>query len=99
MIIDSDFGTDGTDGTRVLSRPNCKKIISNINQYEIPVPSVPSVPVSTINYNQLACVFCNQAIMENDWVQDDFSWNKPAHKKCYDEKKDQLANQDRNEQP
>jgi P4 family phage/plasmid primase-like protien len=46
-----------------------------------------------INYSQLSCVFCRKGIMDNDWVQDDFTWDKPAHRRCYDEKKSQLANQ------
>lgn len=49
------------------------------------------------NYSQLSCVFCQKGIMENDWKQDNFTWGKPAHKFCYDEKKSQLANQDTKE--
>ena len=36
------------------------------------------------------CVFCGRAIMDNDFIQDDFTWGKPAHKKCYDDKKADL---------
>ena len=43
------------------------------------------------DYTQLTCVFCEKAVTENDWVTDDFTWNKPAHRRCYDEKKEQLA--------
>jgi len=46
-------------------------------------------------YQQLVCVFCGKAIMDSDWSQDNFTWNKPAHNRCYDEKKSQLAAQDR----
>jgi P4 family phage/plasmid primase-like protien len=46
-------------------------------------------------YSQLACVFCDKGIMDNDWVQDDFTWGKPAHRKCYDDKREELANQSR----
>lgn len=31
--------------------------------------------------------------MDNDWVQNDFSGNKPAHKRCYDEKREQSAHE------
>lgn len=44
-------------------------------------------------YNQLACFFCGKGIMDNDWVQNDFSGNKPAHKRCYDEKREQSAHE------
>lgn len=45
---------------------------------------------SNVEYTQLVCVFCDRAIMDNDFIQDDFSWGKPAHKKCYDDKKADL---------
>lgn len=58
------------------------------------VPTVPAVPDTvrelSIDYEQLSCVFCGRVIMDNDWTQDDFTWNKPAHKKCYDDKKADL---------
>ena len=41
-------------------------------------------------YSQLACYFCQKAIMDNDWEQSSFSENKPAHKKCCNEKRSQL---------
>jgi P4 family phage/plasmid primase-like protien len=41
-------------------------------------------------YKQLSCYFCGKAITDNDWLRDDFSENKPAHKKCYDERRAQL---------
>ena len=41
-------------------------------------------------YSQLSCYFCQKAITDDDWVSDDFSENKPAHKKCYDDTKAQL---------
>jgi CRISPR/Cas system CMR-associated protein Cmr5 small subunit len=41
-------------------------------------------------YTQLACFFCGKGIMDNEWTQNNFSENKPAHKKCYKEKCSQL---------
>jgi P4 family phage/plasmid primase-like protien len=41
-------------------------------------------------YKQLVCFFCGRGIMDNDWMQDNFSENKPAHSRCYNEKQDQL---------
>ncbi|HSV49496.1 MAG TPA: hypothetical protein VLH35_04195, partial [Candidatus Acidoferrales bacterium] len=42
------------------------------------------------SYAQLTCYFCGKGIMDNDWEQSSFSENKPAHKKCCDEKRSQL---------
>ncbi len=59
------------------------------------VSRVSSVSESELKgYTQLVCVFCQKGIMDNDWKQDDFTWDKPAHKKCYDTKKSELAAQD-----
>jgi hypothetical protein len=45
----------------------------------------------TVNtYSQLVCYFCQKPLMDNDWEQSSFSENKPAHKKCCDEKRNQL---------
>ena len=41
-------------------------------------------------YEQLSCYFCQKAIINDEWTSDDFSANKPAHKKCYDDTKAQL---------
>ena len=41
-------------------------------------------------YSQLVCYFCQKSLMDNDWEQSSFSENKPAHKKCCDEKRKQL---------
>jgi hypothetical protein len=60
-------------------------------------PSSQQEMISVV-YEQLGCVFCQRGIMEDDWVQDDFTWNKPAHKKCYDEKQSQLAIHDEREE-
>lgn len=38
-------------------------------------------------YQQLTCCFCEKAILDNEWIMDEFSWNRPAHKSCYDENK------------
>jgi hypothetical protein len=46
------------------------------------------------DYSQLVCAFCQKEIMENDWLQDDFTWGKPAHKSCYEEKRNILSAQD-----
>jgi hypothetical protein len=42
-------------------------------------------------------IFCQKGIMDNDWVQDSFTWGKPAHRQCYDAKKSELASQDERE--
>jgi hypothetical protein len=42
------------------------------------------------NYTQLICYFCQKEIMENDWVQNEFTGNKPTHKNCYTEHRKQL---------
>ena len=42
------------------------------------------------SYLQLVCCFCQKPLMDNDWEQSSFSENKPAHKKCCDEKRKQL---------
>jgi hypothetical protein len=42
------------------------------------------------SYSQLTCYFCKKTIMDNDWEESSFSENKPAHKKCCDEKRSQL---------
>ena len=42
------------------------------------------------SYQQLVCYFCNKPLMDNDWAESAFSENKPAHKKCCDEKRRQL---------
>jgi len=42
------------------------------------------------SYLQLVCYFCQKPLMDNDWEQSSFSENKPAHKKCCDEKRKQL---------
>ena len=39
---------------------------------------------------QLVCYFCQKPLMDNDWEQSSFSEDKPAHKKCCDEKRKQL---------
>ena len=39
-------------------------------------------------YKQLVCCFCNKPIMDNDWIQDDYSYGKPAHTKCYDDNRE-----------
>jgi putative DNA primase/helicase len=42
------------------------------------------------SYHQLTCYFCQKPITDADWTSDDFSENKPAHQKCYDQKKSEL---------
>ena len=46
--------------------------------------------VSEDNYQQLVCYFCNKPLMDKDWEESAFSENKPAHKKCCDDKRRQL---------
>lgn len=89
-------GTNGTDGTDIIPDKNSEIQNSIRNTSQKSVPEVPTVPnmEKIDDYNQLTCVFCGKAIMDYDWTQDGFSWGKPAHKKCYDEKKDQLKQQD-----
>ncbi|MCL2643753.1 MAG: hypothetical protein FWD52_09695, partial [Candidatus Bathyarchaeota archaeon] len=40
-------------------------------------------------YEQIVCVFCGKDAAD-DHVRDEFTWNKYAHKACYDEKRSQL---------
>jgi hypothetical protein len=40
-------------------------------------------------YHQLVCYFCGKPLMGNDWEQSSFSENKPAHKKCCEERRAQ----------
>jgi hypothetical protein len=68
---------------------------------KIPVPAVPLSHDSSISecseegngYSQLVCVFCGKDAGDH-FVQDDFTWNKPAHKSCYEAKRSELANLD-----
>lgn len=94
--------TPVTDVTCFHPQTNVTEFLNN-KQDRIPVTNVTSVTdpqpsMSQIDgYTQLTCVFCQKGIMDNDWVQDDFTWNKPAHKQCYDAKKSELASQDERE--
>ena len=102
-LVQSTLGTDGTVGTDSGTNITGKISQSQKNKGDITPKSVPEVPVvpdeneSEVHYVQFVCVFCQKAIMDSDWVQDDFCWNKPAHRKCYDEKKDQLADRESRE--
>ncbi|MDR2700053.1 MAG: hypothetical protein LBC12_04485 [Nitrososphaerota archaeon] len=101
----TDFETSETSETSFIP----KKIFEEKNNIGIKlVSSVSSVPLSQNAslgegsevaevYSQLCCVFCQKGIMDNGWMQDDFSWNKPAHKSCYDTKRSELAELDRRE--
>lgn len=42
------------------------------------------------SYKQLVCYFCGKPLMDNDWEQSAFSENKPAHKKCCENKRVEL---------
>lgn len=46
--------------------------------------------IEDTGYHQLVCYFCGKALMDNDWEQSGFSENKPAHRKCCDERRSQL---------
>jgi P4 family phage/plasmid primase-like protien len=94
---DSESGTDGTAGMNYYTQTNLSND-KKIEESKDDVPSVPLVPESDVeNYQQLVCYFCQKGIMDNDWTQDDFTENKPAHKKCYDEKKAQLREREETE--
>jgi hypothetical protein len=47
-----------------------------------------------LTYSQLICCLCEKGIYSNDWLQNSSTENKPAPKRCYEEKKNQLATQD-----
>lgn len=97
----SESGTTGTTGT-TLERFTYKNLQNHKDSIDIAsklVPTVPTVPTSeksalgeseVAGYSQLTCVFCQKGIIDNDWIEDDFTWNKSAHKKCYDDTKAQL---------
>ena len=42
------------------------------------------------SYKPFVCYLCGQRIMDNDWLQNNFTENKPAHQKCYDQKQSEL---------
>jgi hypothetical protein len=42
------------------------------------------------SYKQLTCYFCDKPIMDLYWKSDNFTENKPAHQKCYDNLRAQL---------
>lgn len=87
-------GTSGTAGTSFIPEGISEEQNNKKDSGIEAVPTVPAVPDTvrelSIDYEQLSCVFCGRVIMDNDWTQDDFTWNKPAHKKCYDDKKADL---------
>lgn len=100
--------TDTTDTTHFSgsNKKEQKRVIKNEQETSVVSavsvvnqdPQTPTLEESDVSgYNQLACFFCGKGIMDNDWVQDDFSGNKPAHKRCYDEKREQLVRQDERE--
>jgi putative DNA primase/helicase len=53
-------------------------VTTTINNVEVP------------GYTQLVCYFCGKGIMDNDWVTNEYTENKPAHKKCFMEKQKEL---------
>ena len=83
------IGCFDADFASVASVSNVSPQVSTLSQQE---------EVFT-TYEPLICVFCQERIMADNWEQDDFTWNKPAHKECYDEKQTQLALQDTREEP
>jgi putative DNA primase/helicase len=99
----ADFGTSGTSGTSVIP----KRIFEEEKSIDkILVPSVPPVPLShnsslsenseiALSYSQLVCVFCQKDILDDKWERDDFTWDKHAHRSCYETKRSELANFDR----
>lgn len=92
----AESGTGGTDGTGKSKSLQFSEGSINNKEFKTPVPSVPSVPVSEVSgySGALTCVFCEKAILDDNWTRDGFTWDKPAHNHCYNEKKEQLANQD-----
>jgi putative DNA primase/helicase len=79
---------------------------------KIPATSVQPVPLSHNSSvsersgafdgyaGHLVCVFCGKSILEDDktWIRDDSTWNKPAHKSCYEAKRAELAKRDKTEE-
>jgi len=47
-------------------------------------------PLKDDGYQQLACGYCQKGIMDNDWLQNDFTNGKPTHRQCYDIFRNQL---------
>ncbi|MGA2523645.1 MAG: phage/plasmid primase, P4 family [Candidatus Bathyarchaeia archaeon] len=57
----------------------------------------PALGESEVGYRgEYVCIFCQKPIDPDskDWTRDDFTWDKPAHNKCYDDKKSELAAQE-----
>ena len=92
-LTDESNVTDVTDVTCHIPLEYFRENQNN-KQNKSPVTSVTPVTKESDSkeYQQLSCVFCQKGIMDNDWTQDDFTWNRPAHRQCYDEKKNQLVN-------
>lgn len=82
----SDFNITPTKNKNFLSYE--KELYKSPTQPTSPTDD--ELEIGIDGYEQLVCYFCGKAIMDNDWLQDDFSENKPSHKRCYDEKKSQL---------
>ncbi|MDR0797945.1 MAG: DUF5906 domain-containing protein [Nitrososphaerota archaeon] len=88
-------GTTGTVGTGIFAVKIAEK---NENINGINDGSTGSTGSYIVNnafevaegYRQLVCVFCQKSIMDNDWVQNSFTENKPAHVKCCVERLSQL---------
>ncbi|MDR2203560.1 MAG: hypothetical protein LBE76_04570, partial [Nitrososphaerota archaeon] len=91
------FVTSVTDVTGIIPKKKFEEENNKNNGGKIPVTSVTDVTNSSCSegsnvvegYRQLVCVFCEKDAGD-DWVSDEFTWNKPAHKKCYEEKHSQL---------
>jgi putative DNA primase/helicase len=99
----ADFGTSGTSGTSFIPR---KIFEEEKNKDKIVVPLVPAVPLSpngsfsersevADDYGELVCEVCKKSLMDNDWLQDEFTENKKMCKSCYDKKRKQLSEGDR----
>jgi hypothetical protein len=82
-----------TEEKIVEKTANAQGELSYVSNLVTKTPSsLESQEEDKIQYTQLVCYFCGKGIMDNDWVKNSFTENKPAHKKCFEEKRSQLKN-------
>jgi P4 family phage/plasmid primase-like protien len=73
-----------------FSKDDSKNIENKSGVVSVVNVAVPKEERDGIDYQQLSCYVCGKGIYENDWVTNDFTENKPCHRKCHDDLKAQL---------
>jgi hypothetical protein len=73
-------------------RPELSQFTSDVSSVKVNQQQniVSQEPLKEGGYQQLVCGYCQKGIMEDDWVQDDFTDGKPVHRQCYDVFRNQL---------